>query len=693
MSHSEQEELKKLSETKELIKKEIDSMNVELSDKQDEIVGMKKYFWESISEFDEFGYEHFTNRQMIQSEINMAAEKMYKRQTYERLLKSPYFACVDFLFKGEDEDESYYIGLASFTAGKSFLPVIYDWRAPIASLFYDFDKGPAFFMAPAGRTEGEITHKLQYSIKNGKLEYFFENDMKIDDDILMRELGTNANARLKTIVATIQREQNSIIRNESDRILVVQGAAGSGKTSVAMHRIAYLLYHKRKELNSGNVMILTPNPIFSDYISGILPELGEEAIVEMSFDEYAERELKDITAFESRFSHEEMLLNEPEGVLAVKKEMIDYKQSDDFLKEIYGFVLDLESDIVNFRDIQSKGVKVSGDEIAEMFFERFPDTPVLIRLSAIADYVMGQVEAREDKDMDPIRAEIIRDRFESLYRTREVKQLYIEFLEALTEKGIDCNVEGVKAEGPIPYEDVFPMLFLKLLLFGSGSHRAIKHLIIDEMQDYTLIQYAMIRELFDCPMTILGDRQQTSHVRNMQILEMLPKVLGRGVKLLELKKSYRSTYEIGSFAAGLIDDTETELFERHGKAPEFTKCSDFDDMADKMASAIAKQTEVYNTIAVVTRTEREAAKLYGALSGRMKCTLFDAETCEFPAGVIITPFYFAKGLEFDAVHVADVSKKNFNSPDDRQILYIACTRALHELNLYYTGELSPFCGK
>ncbi len=682
--------MKKLEETKALIQKEIDAMNIELSGKQDEIVGMKKYFWESINEFDEFGYEHFTNRQMIQSEINMAAEKMYKRQAYERLLQSPYFACIDFKFDGEDEDEPYYIGLAAFSTGRSYIPVIYDWRAPIASLFYDFDKGPAHFMAPAGKTTGEITHKLQYSIRNGKMEFFFENDMKIDDDILMRELGNNANARLKTIVATIQREQNSVIRNEQDKILVVQGAAGSGKTSVAMHRIAYLLYHKRGELNSGNVMILTPNPIFSDYISGILPELGEDSIVEMSFDDYAERELKDVTEFENRFFAEEMLLNEEGEAKAAKKAMLNYKQSNGFLKEIYGFVNDLEADIVDWKDINYRGVSLTGDQIADMFFNRFPDVPVLVRLSTIAEYVIGQIEAREDKDIDPIRAELITDKFMSLYRTRNLKDLYAEFLKSLENRGTACNCAGIEPDKPIPYEDVFPMLFLKLLLFGSGKHRMIKYLVIDEMQDYSPVQYAIIRELFNCPMTILGDRQQTSNAENMAILDFLPEIFGRGLKMIELKKSYRSTFEIGSFCAALINDTTTELFERHGRKPEIHSCDGLSDMVEKIYSAIEKTGDKYNTTAVVCKTAGLAEKLHAELTKHIEATLLDDESCEFPTGVVVTPFYFAKGLEFDAVHVADVSEEAFSTDDDRQILYIACTRALHELDIYHTGRKSKF---
>lgn len=691
MSHTEQEEIKKLNNVKEKIAAEIDIMNSELIGKQDEIVDMKKYFWENCNEFDEFGYEHFTNRQMIQNEIDMAADKMHKRQTYEKLLKSPYFACVDFKYEGDDEDDSYYIGLGSFTPRNSFMPLVFDWRAPIAGLFYDYDKGPASFVSPQGVNSGEITHKLQYSIVNGEIEYFFENDMKIDDDILMRELGTNANARLKTIVATIQREQNAVIRNEKDKILVVQGAAGSGKTSVAMHRIAYLLYHRRKDLNSGNVMILTPNPIFSDYISGILPELGEESIVEMSFDEYAERELADIATFEDRFSQTEFLLNEPKDseIKAQKERIIAYKQSEEFVNEIFGFVLDLESDILEHKSIIYRGIAYTAEEIEDFFFNRFPDIPVLSRMNTIADYVLTETESREGKDMDPIRGELITERFNAMYRTRDVRKLYMEFLESLDERGIDVNLDEIRASENLPYEDVFPMLLLKLLLFGNIGHREIKHLIVDEMQDYTRVQYVILENLFNCTMTILGDRQQVSSLENAKVLEILPKVFGKGIKLIELKKSYRSTAEIGHFSANIIKDDSTEFFDRHGAMPEILEQPGFEATVKEIADRIQKQTENYSTIAVICKTQASAEKYCEELNKYLPATLFDKETDTFKTGVVVTPFYLAKGLEFDAVHVTDADENTYSTDNDRQILYIACTRALHELTLYYSGKKTP----
>jgi len=692
MEHTQQYELEHLGKVKDKLAAEIKELNAQLGDKQEEIVRMKKYFWENCNEFDEFGYEHYTNRQMIQNEIDMAEDRMKKRQTYEKLHESPYFACVDFKYEGEKEDASYYIGMASFLPKKAFVPMIFDWRAPISGLFYDYDKGPAEFMTPQGKVHGEITHKLQYKIAKGEMEYFFENDMKIDDDILMKELGTNANARLKSIVATIQKEQNAIIRNENDRILVVQGAAGSGKTSVALHRIAYLLYHKRQELSSDNVMILTPNPIFSDYISQILPELGEDQIVEMSFDEYAKKELEGIARIETAMQQKEYLLSADADSDAYKKkqQLIAYKQSKEFMEEMFGFVLGLEEELVDWRSLDFRGVKRSEEELQQLFYEKFPETPVLNRLGEIADYIISETETLEGKDMDPIRGDLLRDKINAMYRTRNVRKLYYEFLQTVSsETGEAVNdTEFETSETMIPYEDVFPLLYFRVLLCGVKQHRKIKHLVIDEMQDYTRVQYALLDKLFDCPMTILGDREQVSDGNVSQVLTILPSIFGRHIKMLEMKKSYRSTYEIGTYAEQFIDEHNTEFFDRHGRAPELHEAASMEDMAKQIAERIQTQKEQYDTIAVVCRTQREAVRFHYELEKLIPARLFDEESDLFHSGVVVTPYYLAKGLEFDAVHVVDVSKQKFHNRMHRQVLYIACTRALHELDLYYTGEKS-----
>ena len=288
----EQEE-QHIEEILKKLERKIAQIMVSLQVGQQDVNRMQEYYWQNYTEMDEYGYENFDNQQALRSRVTDNQEKQRELCRYQKMLDSPYFGRIDFWYDGEEEIESFYIGIGNFSESLQEMPLIFDWRAPVSSLFYDYEKGRAAYFAPVGKISGEITAKYQYQIKKGKLQYAFECDMKIDDDILKRELGTHANASLKSIVRSIQKEQNAIIRNQKDSILVVQGSAGSGKTSIALHRIAYLLYHDRKNLSASQVLILSPNRIFSDYISHILPELGEEQICEMSFDDYAYHELKE----------------------------------------------------------------------------------------------------------------------------------------------------------------------------------------------------------------------------------------------------------------------------------------------------------------------------------------------------------------------------------------------------------------
>ena len=253
-----------LNKVTEKIRTRLAEVDASIEAGQKDIQSMNEYYWENYTEMDEYGYENYDNQQALLHQVNDNQEKLKMQHRLRKMLEAPFFGRVDFIYDGEDEPEIFYIGIGNFAERTGMLPLIYDWRAPVSGLFYDYDKGPGSYEAPAGLIEGEIAAKWQYKVKNGKMVYAFESDTKIDDDILKQELGTNSDVQLKNIVRTIQKEQNAIIRNTHDRILAIQGAAGSGKTSVALHRIAYLLYHDREHLKSSNVLILSPNSVFSD---------------------------------------------------------------------------------------------------------------------------------------------------------------------------------------------------------------------------------------------------------------------------------------------------------------------------------------------------------------------------------------------------------------------------------------------
>lgn len=657
----------------------IEELEQKLEFRRLEISRMQEYFWESYTEYDEFGYEKMDNDRLLREEAGAHAELVKKYARYQKMMDSPYFAAITFRYDGEDEEETYYIGIVNFSPSKAEPPLVCDWRAPISGLFYDYDIGRASFKAPVGEISGDLTRKFQYKIKNGKLLYVIDSDIVINDDILQKELSLNASARLKSIVSTIQKEQNAIIRNEKDKILVIQGSAGSGKTSVALHRVAYLLYHHRKQLAANQVLILSPNPVFSEYISHILPELGEENILEMTLDLYAYRELKTYGDTEDRYVYLEKLLSLPENEAREYQRQVAEKQSKEYVRELDEFVRSLEDTLVKFRDFSYKRIEKSADEIRAMFYKGCGNVPLLERFRAVAEFIIDEEETLRDKDMDILEREIVIEKLERMYETRDFFKLYNRFL-------VKSGREELTATSAIPYEDVYALLYLKQLLHGSDVHNGIKHLIVDEMQDYSYIQYLLLSKMFSCSMTILGDREQQAAPGKTDAQSLCKEVFGEQAKLLTLKKSYRSTSEIMRFANRIAGIEGEEAFERHGREPEWVKSATEKEMQEQIIERLIKeQASGFDTTAVLTTTAEQAERLYMALKDKVQVSLLSADSNKMEKGIVITTFYLAKGLEFDSVHVAYAMEEEKLSEYQRQILYIAATRALHELTLYVVG--------
>ena len=410
----------------EKLKHKIQEVNHALLEGQKEIESMHTYYWDNYTEMDQYGYENFDNQQALFQQVNANQEQFIYRQRLEKMIDSPFFGRVDFCYEGEEEPEQFYIGIGNFSEKTGHVPLIYDWRAPVSGLFYDYDKGAACYTAPAGVLHGEITSKWQYKIRRGKMVYEFESDVKIDDDILKAELGNNGDVQLKNIVRTIQKEQNAIIRNTKDKIMVIQGAAGSGKTSVALHRIAYLLYHDREHLKSSNILVLSPNSVFSDYISHILPELGEENIQEMSFDLYAYKELKSfVYDCEDRYHQIEREL-----AFADKKQIkrMRWKQSKEFLDEAEAFLLELEDELMNFRTVEYKGFEKTEQEILNLFYFKFQDIPLLSRMEAVLEYFIDEYETLKDCTLPEEERDMLYGKFMKMYETKDLYVLYSRFL-------------------------------------------------------------------------------------------------------------------------------------------------------------------------------------------------------------------------------------------------------------------------
>ena len=649
-----------------------------------EIEDMHEYYWENYTEMDQYGYEDYDNQQALFRQMNANEEQFRLRKRFKKMQDSPFFGRVDFRYDGDEEAETFYIGIGNLSESAGSLPLVYDWRAPVSGLFYDYDKGPASYEAPSGIFEGEVTSKWQYKIRKGKMLYEFESDVKIDDEILGAELGSNGEVQLKNIVRTIQKEQNEIIRNTKDKIMVIQGAAGSGKTSVALHRIAYLLYHDRENLKSSNVLILSPNGVFADYISHILPELGEENIREMSFDLFAYRELKEIVGdCEDRYDQIERTVLNPKI-----QEICREKQSPEFVSKLDGFVLRLEDELMNFRDVEYRGCTLSEKEIIDLFYFKFLDVPLLSRMHSVAEYFIDQVETLRDRDLSDEEREEVMECFRSMYETRDCYVLYSRFLEKEGYRPLPhCQIEKRR----LRYEDVYPVLYLKYTLYQCRNHHGIKHVVVDEMQDYSWIQYLLIRKMFPCRMTILGDKAQTMEDETQDVLKFLPKIFGKDIRKIVMNRSYRNTMEVAQYANHLTGIEDMELFERHGEPVDERTFSSTEEALETVLEKWLNRREEFETEALIFLTEREAEHAFLYIEKRLKEIAPEAENqlCymnrdsqSFKKGLTVTTFYLAKGLEFDQVF--GIFEEDRESGLQCQAKYITATRALHELHMYIT---------
>ena len=675
-----------LPEVLGLIEKRLGEIDENIQAVRQDINSMNEYYWDNYTEMDQYGYEDYDNQQALKMQVNANQENWKMRRRLKRMLDAPFFGSVEFVYDGENEPEDFYIGIGNFARERGALPLIYDWRAPVSSLFYDYDKGEASYEAPGGRMDGEILSKWQYKIRGGKMIYEFESDVKIDDDILKQELGANSDTKLKNIVRTIQKEQNAIIRNTKDKILAIQGVAGSGKTSVALHRIAYLLYHDREHLNSSNILILSPGGVFADYISHILPELGEENIQEMSFDLFAYHELRRNTGNQENVikmiaadceDKYHQIEREIAGVDDADQKRYEWKQSVEYVQAIEGFLIELEDRLVDFEDVEFKGIRKSAGEIMEFFYEKYTGTPLLDRMGAVMDYFIDEVETLRGRSLNDEEQEIICRKFMNMYVTRDICQIYNWFLE---DYGFPALPDMPPERRVLEYEDVYPILYLKYSLTAAGQRKNIRHLVIDEMQDYTYLQYVLLAKMFSCNMTILGDKAQTIGGKQQDVLTFIPKIFGKKVKRIVMNKSYRNTSEIAEYAKTTGGSKDIQYVARHGKAVERQTIKTLEKTCKEISGKLKLGEEEYETAAILTMTEKEAEHIYEIMHKLgAEAHYINRDSAQFKKGLTVTTYYLAKGLEFDQVFVVGGDR---NNKMYQGYQYICATRALHELYVY-----------
>lgn len=649
-----------LDKTVSLVRKKISKLGQELYDDDSKVLEFKKLIWDTHTEMDP------TEMRSMMAESDLQVTIMQNKGNYlQRLFRiqnKPYFGSIRFK-EDNNEEEDIYIGITHVEDKLNYY--VHDWRSPICSMFYDFETGPAYYKAPSGIIRGDITRKRQYIIEDAKLKHIFDNDLNISDSLLQEVLAEESSDKMKNIVNTIQEEQNKVIRNTEDKNLIVEGIAGSGKTSVALHRIAFLLY-RIPNLTSGNVVVFTPNKVFSEYISNVLPELGEDNTYDMTFydllcqniNEY--KDIEDFTGFISRYYKGNV----------TNYDMIKYKQSDDIIKDIDNYIANLLDNVCFMDNLTFDNfIEVDKEEINTMLKYKYNRFPLFERVKEIAKRIASNNYEGSIKNASAIMKklkDIINIKLDLKYIINDFYSSdFFKYKDKLSDKYLF-------------YEDACIFLYIKSLLVGFNTNHVIREIVIDEAQDYNKLQYLIIKKTFKTSnYTILGDTNQTINpYYKYDSLEELTSIFDSS-KYITLTKTYRSTGKI-------IDYTNKILGLNHVTAIRNDKASDIifrnNVGKDDFIRDIEYLKNISKSIAIITKNDSEASYVYDLLKDDCSAALIDGFS-HIKRDLVIVPAYVAKGLEFDSVIIyTDVDNKY--SEEDKYLFYVACTRAQHNLIVY-----------
>ncbi len=769
MDAMKQQEQARVDRVVKVIQDRIEALEQQSAHYKDQIVDIRKHFWDDVTvnvdHADDILETHYSIRQ--QAELLAERERGHKHaqkqlKNFMRLKDSPYFGRIDFVEEGSDRVESIYIGIASLLDEQEEDFLIYDWRAPISSMYYDHGPGPAYYDTPSGIIQGEMKLKRQYIIQNGKIEALFDTSLTIGDELLQQVLGRSSDTQLKNIVATIQKEQNRIIRNDNKRYLIVQGPAGSGKTSAALQRVAYLLYKYRNTLNADQILLFSPNPMFNSYVSTVLPDLGEENMQQTTFQEYLHHRLSRDFDVEDPLEQMESLLTESDAhKLAVKKQGIAFKSSHAFMNILHQYGKHLETSGMKFKHVTFQGrVLISADQIEQQFYQTNPDYKLFDRVQETARWLLEQLKLIEKKEwkkdwvqeelqylsrddyqkvqnvirkkartrdlafddsvlenrllsklvvkrsFKPLRKLIMRLRFvdvPAIYRGLFERQNQFLFSQPELQESLPPQWEEVCEqtirlldERKLPYEDATPYLYLKEMIEGVRTNTSVKHVFLDEGQDYTPFQFEFLKKLFPrAKMTILGDLNQAIFTSGaFYQTKQLEQLFGaEQTEVIEFHRSYRSTRPIVEFTRSMLPGGKNiEPFHRDGPMPIVTKLPDVNAKVKHAIEQIKSwKAEGMTTIAVICKTEQDARMLWEQVQAQdssLQPQFISKHTVSFEKGILFIPSYLAKGMEFDAVLIDDASASQY-SLEERKLLYTSCTRAMHALHVQSVGELSP----
>lgn len=675
-NQTEKQEKEYLKQIISFLKKVIGNTDASVKDHVDTLAEYKDYIW---SNKDIDPHEIRSMRESILNHFALGESVINKRKRLTKILAIPYFGRIDFLEKKENSKVMpIYIGIHTFYDPESRATLIHDWRAPVSSMFYDHELGEAGYRSPSGEIKGEISLKRQYRIRGGKMEFMIESALTVHDDILQKELSSNVDDKMKNIVATIQREQNRIIRNEDIRTLIIQGVAGSGKTSIALHRIAYLLYTFRDSISSKDILIISPNKVFSDYISNVLPELGEETVPETRMEQILSGVLEHKYKYQTYFGLVNELLEKPSSSLI---DRIAYKASFGFISELDKFILHIENTYFKAADVKlTKYITIPAPFIEEQYL-RFNRYPIRRRFDAMADYMLDMLKIQYAFTVTTAGRNLLKKEIRLMFAGNNDIQVYKDFFKWTNNPGMFKMRKGHTLE----YSDLAPLAYLHLALEGNGNQPfRVKHLLIDEMQDYSPIQYKVIQKLFPCRKTVLGDAGQSVNPYGSSTAETIQKSLTAS-EIMKLCKSYRSTFEITDFAQKIHPNAELEPVARHGEKPQILQFgSAVEELSGIMGLISTYRKSGYKSLGIICKTEQQAREMADMLKSYANDISFlSSQSSAFVQGIVITSAHMAKGLEFDEVIIPQTDERNYRSEIDKSMLYVAVTRAMHRLTLTF----------
>lgn len=675
-NQTEKQEKEYLKQIISFLKKVIGNTDASVKDHVDTLAEYKDYIW---SNKDIDPHEIRSMRESILNHFALGESVINKHKRLTKILAIPYFGRIDFLEKKENSKVMpIYIGIHTFYDPESRATLIHDWRAPVSSMFYDHELGEAGYRSPSGEIKGVISLKRQYRIRGGKMEFMIESALTVHDDILQKELSSNVDDKMKNIVATIQREQNQIIRNEDIRTLIIQGVAGSGKTSIALHRIAYLLYTFRDSISSKDILIISPNKVFSDYISNVLPELGEETVPETSMEQILSGVLEHKYKYQTYFGLVNELLEKPSSSLI---DRIAYKASFGFISELDKFILHIENTYFKAADVKlTKYITIPAPFIEEQYL-RFNRYPIRRRFDAMADYMLDMLKIQYAFTVTTAGRNLLKKEIRLMFAGNNDIQVYKDFFKWTNNPGMFKMRKGHTLE----YSDLAPLAYLHLALEGNGNQPfRVKHLLIDEMQDYSPIQYKVIQKLFPCRKTVLGDAGQSVNPSGSSTAETIQKSLTAS-EIMKLCKSYRSTFEITDFAQKIHPNAELEPVARHGEKPQILQFgSAVEELSGIMGLISTYRKSGYKSLGIICKTEQQAREMADMLKSYANDISFlSSQSSAFVQGIVIISAHMAKGLEFDEVIIPQTDERNYRSEIDKSMLYVAVTRAMHRLTLTF----------